>query len=320
MAPEGDPVPLPAVVEARLAAGCFLLVDKPRGPSSHQVTAWVRDLLGRTRAGHAGTLDPHVSGVLWIGIGPALKLLPLVLEFPKRYVGVMTLHGPVAAPELARALAEFTGPIFQTPPVRSAVARRRRIRTVHRLELLEREGTNLLLDAVVDSGTYLRTLAVDLGDALGVGAHLGELRRTGTGPFTEGAAVALPQLADALASAREGAPDALLALLHPMREVWAEFPRVYLKPGAVAALAHGADLARGGIRRLEGRFARGSSVALVTEEEELVAIGTALADSDHLGGGGWVIDATRVLIDPARYPASWRRPRNAPAGTEPARS
>ncbi len=98
-------------VATRLAEGAFLLIDKPRGPSSHQVTAWARDLLGVERAGHAGTLDPNVSGVLWVGVGPALKLLPLVLEFPKRYVGVVALHGAVAARDLARVLPEFTGPV-----------------------------------------------------------------------------------------------------------------------------------------------------------------------------------------------------------------
>ncbi|HEV2165777.1 MAG TPA: RNA-guided pseudouridylation complex pseudouridine synthase subunit Cbf5, partial [Thermoplasmata archaeon] len=179
--PEG----FPPEVLGRIAEGAFLLIDKPRGPTSHQVTAWARDLLGVPTAGHAGTLDPNVSGLLWVGVGPALKLLPLLLEFPKRYIGVVRLHGPVAARDLDRVLKEFAGPVFQTPPVRSAVRRARRVRTIHRLDLVERVGDHLLLDVVGDSGTYVRTLAVDLGEALGVDAHLEELRRTGTGPFTE---------------------------------------------------------------------------------------------------------------------------------------
>ncbi|EQD63443.1 protein containing tRNA pseudouridine synthase B [mine drainage metagenome] len=112
-----SPGPLPAEVTERLRDGAFLLIDKPRGPSSHQVTAWVRDLLGVERAGHAGTLDPNVSGLLWVGVGRALKLIPLILEFPKRYVGVMVLHGPVPAAEIGRVAAEFQSAIFQTPPV-----------------------------------------------------------------------------------------------------------------------------------------------------------------------------------------------------------
>lgn len=299
----------PSGVAAAIAAGAFLLVDKPRGPSSHQVTAWVRDLLRVPTAGHAGTLDPHVSGVLWVGVGPALKLLPLMLEFPKRYIGVVTFQGPVARPELERVVAEFTGPIFQTPPVRSAVKRRRRVRTVHRLGLLEYAPPHALLDAVVDSGTYIRSLAVDLGDALGVGGHLAELRRTGTGPFTEASAVTVATIADAVHAADAGAPEVLSALLHPISEVWREFPKVVLKRSAAAAVAHGADLARGGIRAVEGRFAVGASVVLVEESGELVAVGSALRDSEHLAGPGWAIDATRVLADASRYPPTWRAAR-----------
>ncbi|MCI4345010.1 MAG: RNA-guided pseudouridylation complex pseudouridine synthase subunit Cbf5, partial [Thermoplasmata archaeon] len=102
--------PFPEAVRARLAAGAFVLVDKPRGPSSHQVAAWARDILGVRHTGHAGTLDPNVSGLLWVGTGPALKLIPLLLEFPKRYVALAVLHGKVPPKELERVLAEFTGP------------------------------------------------------------------------------------------------------------------------------------------------------------------------------------------------------------------
>ncbi|MGI0053089.1 MAG: RNA-guided pseudouridylation complex pseudouridine synthase subunit Cbf5 [Thermoplasmata archaeon] len=323
MSANAPPIPLPPEVERRIQAGAFLLVDKPRGPSSHQVTAWVRDLLGLPRAGHAGTLDPNVSGLLWIGVGPALKLLPLMLEFPKRYVAVVDFHGPVARSALAPVLAEFTGPIFQTPPVRSAVRRRRRVRVVHFLELLELSGPRALLDTRVDSGTYIRSLAVDLGDALGIGAHMVELRRTATGPFEENRATRLAELSDALHRARSGDTAGLLALLHPLEEVTRAFAQVRLKPGAASAIAHGADLAAGGIDRVEGRFARGDSVVLVAPSGELLALGTALKDSEHLDGAGWVIDATRVLADPLDFPPTWRkgagsgggRPRTEPATT-----
>ncbi|MGA7923130.1 MAG: RNA-guided pseudouridylation complex pseudouridine synthase subunit Cbf5 [Thermoplasmata archaeon] len=301
--------PLPADVAHRLADGAFLLIDKPRGPSSHQVTAWVRDALGVEKAGHAGTLDPNVSGLLWIGIGPALKLLPLVLEFPKRYVGLMTLHGPMSRSDIDRVVAEFQGPVFQTPPVRSAVKRERRVRRLHRFEVLEVDGTRILFDVVADSGTYIRTLAVDVGDALGVGGHLEELRRVGTGPFTETDAVSLRQLTDALDGARSGSPEALGKILHPMQEVWGEFPPVVLKDSAVAAVAHGADVARGGIADLPRPFAAHAAVVLLDRHGALIALGTALTDSREIPGTlhGWVVDSTRVFVDPSRYPRSWAR-------------
>lgn len=311
----GDPV------AGRLAAGAFLLVDKPRGPSSHQVTAWARDLLEVPVAGHAGTLDPNVSGLLWVGVGPALKLLPLVLEFPKRYLASVVLHGEVRDREVAAALAEFTGPIYQTPPVRSAVKRERRIRTVHRLDLVERDGPRLLLDTVTDSGTYVRTLAVDLGEALGVGAHLEELRRTQTGPFTEAQAVPLTALADARAARAAGDPRPFLAVLHPIEEVWREFPTVAVHDAAASAIAHGAGLARGGIAAVRRPFAKGARVALVTRSGELVATGVAQHDSRTLSEveHGWVVSETRVFVDPARFPPRWGTPRAPGPEATPAR-
>jgi H/ACA ribonucleoprotein complex subunit 4 len=307
---DGDPV------AERVAAGAFLLVDKPRGPSSHQVTAWVRDLLEVDVAGHAGTLDPNVSGLLWVGVGPALKLLPLVLEFPKRYIAAAVLHGDVPASELARVLEEFTGPIYQTPPVRSAVKRERRVRTVHRLTLVERDGPRLLLDVVADSGTYIRTLAVDLGEALGVGAHMEELRRVANGPFDERQAVSLTALADAVAVRREGDPAPLAALLHPLEEVWREFPRIVVKDGAASAIAHGAGLASGGILAVPRSFARGAHVVLLTRTGELLAIGVAEHDAHEASQvpHGWVVGTTRVFVDPARFPPRWKRER-APSPT-----
>ena len=306
---------LPDAVGRRLEEGAFLLVDKPRGPSSHQVTAWVRDLVRVRVAGHAGTLDPNVSGLLWVGFGPALKLLPLVLEFPKRYIASVVLHGTVPARELERAIAEFTGPIYQTPPVRSAVKRERRVRTIHRLSLVETDGPRLLLDLTADSGTYVRTLAVDLGEALGLGGHMDELRRVANGPFRERDAVPLSTIADAAAARAAGDPAPLLALLHPLEEVWREFPTIVVKDGAASAIAHGAGLASGGILALPRPFARGARVALVSRAGELVATGVALRGSDEVSRvkHGWVVDETRVFVDPARFPALWHRSAGAEA-------
>lgn len=305
--------PLSEENRARIGRGAFLLIDKPRGPSSHQVTAWVRELLKVPTAGHAGTLDPNVSGLLWVGVGPALKLLPLMLEFPKRYVGVVELHAAVPPAAFQRALEEFTGPVYQTPPVRSAVKRQRRIRTLHRIERLDSDGPRHVLDVVCDSGTYIRTLAVDLGDALGVGAHLAELRRTGTGPFTEAASVGVATLADAVARDAAGEPAPLAALLHPMEEVWREFPSVVAKDAAASAIAHGADLAPGGIAGVGRAFPEGARVVVVNRRNELLAWGTALRPSTEVRSHapGWAIDCERVFVDPRAYPKSWG-PKKAP--------
>jgi len=296
-------------VAARIASGAFVLVDKPRGPSSHQVTAWARDLLGVSTAGHAGTLDPNVSGVLWVGLERALRLVPLVLEFPKTYVGVVVLHGDVPRGRLDRIAGEFVGPVYQTPPVRSAVKRERRVRTIHRLDLLEVARTRVLLQVVADSGTYVRTLAVDLGEALGVGAHLEELRRTATGPFGEADSLPLATIADAVSAARAGEPAELLRRLRPIEEVWREFPTLVLKDVAASAVAHGASLAAGGVASASRPFARGDRVVLVGRSGELVATGVAVRGSGEARPehDAWIVASTKVFADPARYPPRWRK-------------
>jgi predicted rRNA pseudouridine synthase len=259
------------------------------------------------RAGHAGTLDPSVSGILVIAVGKALRLLPLLLDFPKRYIGLVQLHGSVRSEDLTRVLREFQTDIYQLPPVRSAVRRERRIRRIHKLKLIERTGNLALIDVTCESGTYIRTLAVDVGDALGVGAHLAELRRVASGPFTEKEAVTLSTLSDAIAMASEGDTAALSAILQPPSRVWKEVPAVVVKDTAVDAIAHGADLAAAGIMRVAAPFAKGDHVVVLTKNDELVAVGRSLFDSSAMADEkkGWVVDTIKVFIPPGQYPQTW---------------
>ena len=110
----------------------IIVVDKPRGPSSHQVTAWIRDMTGHP-TGHSGTLDPMVSGVLVVMIGRAVRLAPLLLGHEKEYVCLMRLHGDTDRTEIERVAEEFTGRIYQRPPRVSAVKRALRIREIYSL-------------------------------------------------------------------------------------------------------------------------------------------------------------------------------------------
>jgi tRNA pseudouridine55 synthase len=177
-------------------------LDKPPGPSAHQVSAWVRDLADVRRAAHAGTLDPKVTGCLPVLTGDATRIARALLG-PKEYVAVLELHG--RAPEdLERVLGAFEGPVLQRPPRKSAVDRSLRVRQVDDLTVLESEPRRLLLRIECESGTYVRKLCHDAGLALGTGANMGDLRRTAATPFDDTDLVKLHDLTDALAFHDEG--------------------------------------------------------------------------------------------------------------------
>jgi tRNA pseudouridine55 synthase len=206
------------------------VVDKEAGWTSHDVVAKARGILGTRKIGHAGTLDPDATGVLLLGVGRATRLLRYIGDLPKRYtadvvLGVATStldsSGEVTGEwdmsgvtvEQARAgAATLTGAILQVPPMVSAVKvggrrlhelarqgieveREARPVTVLRFDVAEgSEPGTLRIEVECSSGTYVRTLAADLGTALGGGAHLRDLRRTAIGSFTEGEARPLEQV------------------------------------------------------------------------------------------------------------------------------
>jgi tRNA pseudouridine55 synthase len=198
----------------------FLVVDKPAGMTSHDVVDRVRRALGTRKVGHAGTLDPDATGVLLVGVGRATRLLRYVGALPKSYVGEVVLgtetttldsSGEVVATfdmagvgleEARAAAAGFVGDILQVPPMVSAlkvggrrlhelaragveVEREARPVTVHRFDVTGwAEPGVLSVEVDCSGGTYVRSLAADLGRALGGGAHLRNLRRTAIGPHS----------------------------------------------------------------------------------------------------------------------------------------
>lgn len=290
--------------------GVFI-ADKPQGPTSHQVSAWVRDLVGAERAGHAGTLDPRVTGVLPIAFDEATRALDALLVGDKEYVGVMELHQDVEDGKVREMFRRFLGPIYQTPPVRSAVKREMRVRTIHDLEMLERDGRLVLFRTRCESGTYIRTLANDIGEALGVGGHLADLRRTRTGPFPEEMAHPLVELQDAVAVWRETGNDATIRrLVLPMERMLAHLPKVVLRDTAVDAVCHGANLMVPGIASMDPAIRKGQLVALVTAKGEGVALAHAQLTPPQVESAkkGVVADTERVLMEPGTYPKGWRSP------------
>jgi len=285
----------------------LLVIDKPRGPSSHQVTAWVGELLDR-HVGHAGTLDPGVSGVLVVMTGKAARLAPILLAEEKEYVCALRTHGEVSMDEMIGVTSQFTGRIYQRPPRKSAVARNLRIRTVHAMDLLDASGRIFLLRIRCDAGTYIRSLCHHMGLVLGTGAHMEELRRTRSGDFGEKEAVTLQQLADAVALAREGTDSPLMAMIRPPIHGLRSVPRVTVRDTAVDAICHGAGLAVPGIVTYD-EFSRGATVALLTSTGELIGLGTALVSSKEVAGirHGLVIAPRSVFMEPGTYSRGWKK-------------
>jgi len=118
----------------------IIVVDKHSGPTSHQITAWIRDIFELKHCGHAGTLDPAVTGVLPVALENATKLMPVLMGMDKEYVGVMHLHKEVPEELLRDAVLKFIGKIIQVPPVKSAVARRAREREIKFFDIVEIEA------------------------------------------------------------------------------------------------------------------------------------------------------------------------------------
>ena len=285
----------------------IVVVDKPRGPSSHQVTAWVGNILGR-RVGHAGTLDPQVSGVLIVMFGGAVRLAPVLLSHNKEYVCLMRLHGDASREAVEQAAAEFVGRIYQRPPRKSAVKRNLRIRKLQEIEILDMDGRLVLFRVRCDAGTYIRTLCIHLGYAIGTCAHMEELRRIRSGSFDETAAVTLHELADAVATAQEGESEPLRRMILPAAAAVADLAKVVIRDTAVDAVCHGAVLAGVGVVGKEGGFAKGETVAIVTGRGELVGLGKGLVNSSALKPGepGFVVAPTTVLMQPGTYPRGWK--------------
>lgn len=285
----------------------IIVLDKPKGPSSHEVAAWVGKMLG-CQVGHAGTLDPQVSGVLLIMLGNAVRLAPLLLQHDKEYVCLLRLHGDVPREAVLKIAEEFTGRMYQRPPRKSAVKRALRIREIQKLEILDIQGKLVLLRVECDAGTYIRSLCHHIGLALGVGGHMQELRRTRSGVFNETAMHTLHEIQDAAFAARGGAPEQLASLILPVDAAVPELPEIILRDTAIDAVCHGAVVAGVGVISC-GEFAKDQTVAVLSQKREFVCLGTALVPSSAFKPGetGLVIRPTAVFMAPGTYPKGWTR-------------
>jgi H/ACA ribonucleoprotein complex subunit 4 len=283
-------------------------LDKPPGPTSHEVVAWVKRMLSIDRAGHGGTLDPKVTGVLPITLGRATRFISFIMKSGKEYVTVMELHEDISEERLREVINEFIGPIYQIPPIRSSVKRALRIRTINSIKILEKVGKFVLMRVDCEAGTYIRKLCHDIGEVLGCGAHMRELRRVRAGPFREETSITLYTLLDAITLWKECNNESLIRkAIIPIEEAITDFPKIYIRDSAIDALCHGANLAAPGVLRLSKGIKPGDIVCVMSLKGELVGIGKALKSSEEILEleHGIVVDMERIIMEPGLYPKGW---------------
>jgi H/ACA ribonucleoprotein complex subunit 4 len=286
-------------------------LDKPAGPSSHEVTAWVKRLLALEHAGHGGTLDPKVTGILPVALAEATKTVQAVLVSGKEYVCVMRLHGATLEDKVRSVLDEFVGTIYQRPPVRSSVKRQIRTRKIYYLDFLEIVDRNVLFQVGCEAGTYIRKLCYDIGEVLGVGAHMQELRRTRAGPFTEQESMVTLHDITYLQSQWQETKDesTIRKFVQPMEKALELLPKIYVRDSAVDAICHGANLAAPGVLSLETDIKPSDVVAVLTQKGEGVALSKALMSTEDIMkiDHGLVAKTLRVLMSRGVYPKMWHK-------------
>ena len=308
-----DPVhgipPAQRTLEMHLRLGAINL-DKTSGPTSHEVAAWVKRILEIEKAGHSGTLDPKVTGILPVLLGDATRVMDTLLLAGKEYVCLMYIHKPQPKKRIMEVCNEFVGPIFQKPPLKSSVVKELRTRTIYYLDVLEIEEQHVLMRVGCQAGTYIRKLCFDIGLALGTGANMEELRRSKAGPFREDETlVTLHQLKDAYVSWKEtGDESGLRRTILPVETALKHLPHLVIADNAVDAICHGAPLAAPGLLRLETDINKGDNVALFTLKGEAVAVARAeLTSPEMLASKTGIVAATeRVIMEPGTYPKAWK--------------
>lgn len=249
-----------------------------------------------------------MTGVLPIALEEATKVIQSLLLSGKEYICIMRLHSEVSEGRIKAVLDEFTGSIYQRPPVRASVKRRLRTRKIYYISPLEINGRNALFRVGCEAGTYIRKVCYDLGEALGCGAHMQELRRIRVGPFIEDDLVTLHDLAYMCDLWKESRDEAMLRrIIQPMEKALELLPKMYIRDSAVDAICHGAHLAAPGVLSLEAEIKPKDIVAVFTQKGEAVALARALVSTEEIlkMDHGLVAKTQRVLMPRGIYPKMW---------------
>jgi H/ACA ribonucleoprotein complex subunit 4 len=281
-------------------------LDKPSGPTSHEVVSWLRKILNIENAGHGGTLDPKVTGILPCALGKATRVLSALLSAGKEYVGVMYLHTVESLKRIEKIFNIFTGKIYQTPPIKSSVIRKLRVREIYYSQVLEVDEHHVLFKVGCEAGTYIRKLCFDIGEALCSGANMLELRRTRVGHFKEdNSLVTLQNVKDAFTIYLEEKDESYLRkIISPMEKMVSHLPKVHVRDSAVDALCHGADLAAAGVCNVDARIKPNMNIVYMTLKKELIGFGisTLSAMKIYKAKSGIVAKTNKIFMERNTYP------------------
>lgn len=305
--PEYGSIPEERPVDQLLEKG-IVIIDKPFGPQSNQVSTWIKKELDLKKAGHFGTLDPNATGILPIGLNKGTRLSKALSKAGKEYIFEAELDEEKDKEEVKEKLKTFEGVNKQVPPEKSAVKREEREREVYDIEFLEKKDENILARVHCESGFYVRVLIDQLGEKLNTQAEMVELRRTRQGKLVEEEANTIQEVVDAYHFYNDGEEEKLREVLYPIEKAVSHLKKVAIKDSAVNAVANGADLGAGGISKFQDKIQEGERVAITTLKGELVALGEAEMTSEKMyDAEGTAVTLESVHMDPETYPKRWKQ-------------
>lgn len=281
-----------------------ICINKSQGPTSHQVADYVKKILNLDKAGHGGTLDPNVTGVLPVALGDATRIMQALLKSGKEYVALMYLHKDVSEKDILNTVNKFIGRIKQIPPIKSAVKRQERTRNVYYFEVLEINGRYVLFKIGCEAGTYIRKIVDQFGRELNTGAHMHQLVRTKAGPFSDKEWYSLTDLKDAYSFHLEGNDTELRNILKPIEFAISHLPKVYVFDSAVDTICHGSQLYLTGISKFESGINKNDLVAIFTLKNELVCLGYSMFTSQEMisKNNGLAAKTSKVFMKIGAYP------------------
>lgn len=308
--PKYGKIPTERTIQELLELG-IINIDKPSGPTSHQVSAYVQKILCINKSGHSGTLDPKVTGILPVAIGRGTRVVQALLSAGKEYIAIMHLHKEVSPEEIKKTCAEFVGKIRQLPPIKSNVKRQFRYRKIYYLDIIEINSKDVLFRVGTQAGTYIRKLIHDIGEKIGCGAHMAELRRTKAGPFKEDTKTTLHDLADAYYFYKNNNnEEPLRKIIMPVESGVMHLAKVWVADTTVDTICHGASLKAPGISKAESDIQLGDLVAVMSLKNELIALGTAdmISKDMQKKNKGIAVRTNKVFMLPGTYPRIDKKP------------